>query len=159
MPAALVIMAIMGCDDSATHCHYIETAPGRYESVAECDGASEATLSRITNRDYPVVVAACQAEQVTHSAPAPAAARTPAQPEMILVEAGRVVDPPRPSVPVEPKAPAAAEDPSGQPRLTARALDAIRSALPARDTIAGLAEKPVHVVTDTYAWIARRIVP
>lgn len=157
MQTALILMTLLGCDDTATRCHHIETVPQRYETVAACDSATEAQLARVDSTDYPVVVATCQA-------PAPAGAPAPEMrdgaqqaPAMMLVEAGRVLDPPRPQADVGPAPGNRETAPGSEPALTARALAAIRAALPEPSAITGLAEKPVHIVTDTYAWAMRRV--
>ncbi|MFP1633961.1 hypothetical protein ACLB6G_19715 [Zhengella sp. ZM62] len=156
MQTALIIMTLLGCDDTATRCHYIETVPQRFETVAACDAATEAQLTRIESPDYPVIVATCQAP-ARDDPPVAAGDGAREAPAMILVEAGRVVDPPRPKADVGSVPPDGETVTGGEPALTARALAAIRAALPERQTIAGLAQQPVHIVTDTYAWAVRRV--
>ena len=83
MQAALIIMTILGCDDSATQCHYVEMRDERWATVQSCDAASEDRLRTYSNLDYPVVVAVCQtpgdtglAELVDEPAQVPALAET-----------------------------------------------------------------------------------
>jgi len=83
MQAALIIMTILGCDDSATQCHYVEMRDERWATVQSCDAASEDRLRTYSNLDYPVVVAVCQtpgdtglAELVDEPAQGPALAET-----------------------------------------------------------------------------------
>lgn len=156
MQTALIIMTLLGCDDSATRCHYIETVPQRFETVAACDAATEAQLTGVESPDYPVIVATCQAPS-RDQPPVASGDDAGEAPAMILVEAGRVIDPPRPQADVGPVPPEGESGTEGEPALTARAMAAIRAALPERQTIAGLAQQPVHVVTGTYAWAVRRV--
>jgi hypothetical protein len=60
MQTALIIMTILGCDDSATQCHYVEMLDERWATIQECDAHSEDRLRGYANIDYPVVVAVCQ---------------------------------------------------------------------------------------------------
>lgn len=60
MKTALVLMTFLGCDDSATDCHYLATSQQRWTSIELCDAVSEKELERYANASYPVVVAVCQ---------------------------------------------------------------------------------------------------
>ena len=60
MKTALIIMTILGCDDSVSQCHYISTVPGTWETVAVCDAESQNELPKFSNANYPVVVAMCE---------------------------------------------------------------------------------------------------
>ena len=83
MKTALVLMTFLGCDDSATDCHYLATSQQRWTSIELCDAVSEKELERYANAPYPVVVAVCQTpgEQAPQTAgaqpPATAPATTP----------------------------------------------------------------------------------
>ena len=60
MKAALIVMTILGCDDSVTQCHYISTVNQSWLTVAACDSQSERQIARHQNANYPVVVAVCE---------------------------------------------------------------------------------------------------
>lgn len=60
MNPALVVMTILGCNDSGADCHYIATVNQRWETVSLCDAVSESQLPSYANRPYPVVIAVCQ---------------------------------------------------------------------------------------------------
>ena len=60
MQTALILMTILGCDDSATQCHYVEMVDKRWATIQACDASSEDTLKLYGNLPYPVVVAVCQ---------------------------------------------------------------------------------------------------
>ena len=138
MQAALILMTILGCDDSATQCHYVATVEQRWASVELCDAEAEKQLTRFSSVSYPTVVAVCQNPQkvadVTPKIEAPAA------PQMADTE----------TAPVPPVA--AAEEPG----LAARALTRVKSVLPTMAGVKTLVEKPVHFAADGYSWVARR---
>ena len=60
MKAALIVMTIMGCDDSATQCHYIDTVQQSWQTVALCDAQAETQINRHQDKNYPVIVAVCE---------------------------------------------------------------------------------------------------
>ena len=61
MQAAFFLMAIMGCGEGDSACEQVRLIETRYESQAACSAATEATLARFLDIDYPVVVAQCVA--------------------------------------------------------------------------------------------------
>ena len=80
MKAALIVMTIMGCDDSATQCHYIDTVDRSWQTVALCDAQAETYINRHQDRNYPVIVAVCESVGNRMTAdiakPAPGSAQT-----------------------------------------------------------------------------------
>ena len=64
MNAALIVMTILGCNDSGTDCHYIATAQERWPTVAMCDAVSEDHLPTYANQPYPVLISVCQDPEV-----------------------------------------------------------------------------------------------
>ncbi len=60
MNPALIVMAILGCADGGDQCQTVQLAPTRFETVAACNAAAEATLNRYTNLAYPVIAVRCQ---------------------------------------------------------------------------------------------------
>lgn len=60
MTPALIVMAILGCSDAGDACQTVRTEPTQFVSVAECNAAAEAALSRFTGLSYPVVAVRCQ---------------------------------------------------------------------------------------------------
>jgi hypothetical protein len=160
MQAALIIMTILGCDDTATQCHFVEMLDERWATVQACDAGSEDKLKGYSNLDYPVVVAVCQTPGDTGLSelgdePAfPAAAST----------ASAEIAPPASDIPV-PKVDipvaAAAENAESVQTATdsgfaARVLQRFKDALPEAKDLKALISEPVHVVTDSYSWVAQR---
>ncbi|SMC67472.1 hypothetical protein [Rhizobium sp. RU36D] len=133
MKTALIAMTILGCDDSVNQCQYIATAQEHWVSVELCDAASERVLERYGNVSYPMVIAVCQP---------PEAESTPAVAE-------------QQPLPLPMPVPAPPE--SEHKGLASRALDRIREALPGTAGIRMVFEKPLHVVSDSYAWVAKKI--
>lgn len=135
MQTALILMTILGCDDTGSQCHYIRTHQQRWTSIELCDAASEKELTRITDADYPMLVAVCQTPE-----PALAGSNIPAAEG----GAGDATDLP-------------ATEENERQGLAARAMERIRGALPAVEDLKRLAGKPVRMVTDSYSWVARKV--
>lgn len=139
MQAALIIMTILGCDDSATQCHYIEKVDQSWATIQACDAESEARLKAYASRSYPVIVAVCQTPDVDAAGlpeiEAPAVAEALAADELVM--------------------PAEAE--AGlTSRILAQAQTHLRHVLPETGTVKSMIAKPVRVVTDSYSWVAQR---
>lgn len=60
MNSVLVAMAILGCSDSGDQCQTVRIEPAAYVSVAQCNAAAEATLTRYSGLSYPVIAVRCQ---------------------------------------------------------------------------------------------------
>jgi len=163
MQTALILMTILGCDDSATQCHHIEMLDQRWATIQECDASSEDKLKLYSNIEYPVVVAVCQTPEDTGvaehggepiNAPVPGTditASTPADPDIPVPKA----DIPEAVIAAPPEPPADAAQ-TAEAGIASRALTRFRSALPEADTLKAIVAEPVHVVTDSYSWVARR---
>ena len=159
MQAALIIMTILGCDDSATQCHYVEMLDERWATIQECDAQSEDRLKGYANIDYPVVVAVCQTpgdsgiEEV-----AAEQGGVPAQESDAIDIAPAVQDAlvPQVDIPAESTEQAELGDDEAESGLAARMLKRVQDALPDAESIKSLVAEPVHVVTDSYSWVARR---
>lgn len=141
MKAAFIVMSILGCDDSGVQCQPVATVGQQWTTIADCDAASERELVKYTNVKFPMVVAVCQTANTTALADS-----------VEDIEEGAVVTR---SLDGTPKPP---ED-KANPGLTARAIALVGSVLPSRKGVINTLEKPVHFVTDTYSWVARKIVP
>lgn len=136
--AALIVMTILGCDDSVSQCHYISTVNGTWQSVAVCDAESQKQLPKFSNASYPVVVAMCEksGKEITAAvdpAPVPLATPTLAQPAVT------------PTAVVEEK-----------PALPRRALSLVTGALPDRERLRQVVSAPVHYIENSYSWVARK---
>lgn len=142
MQTALIVMTILGCDDNVTQCHYVATAQEHFVSVALCDAASEKILAGFSGVNYPMLVAVCQPpESQTAAIPAPPAnANKPAATEIA----------PLPG-------PAASLPEEERQSLAARAVGKIRKVLPDTADIRMVFETPLHVVADSYSWVAKKI--
>jgi hypothetical protein len=137
MKTALIMMTILGCDDSVSQCEFVETPVERFVSIELCDAASEEILGRYTNIGYPTAVAVCQT-------PPPEIAQAIAASNQTLVD---------------PEAQAAIPSEEQHRTLRDRAIDAVRQVLPGTAQIKMIFEKPIHVVSDSYSWVAKKIVP
>lgn len=133
MKAALVVMTIMGCDDSATQCHYIETVETSWQSVELCDAQAERQMDLHQNHNYPVIVAVCET----------AADRMTAE----TVEA----DPQEEATPAD-------EATEHDRNLAMRALDVVRNVVPDRATMKTIVTTPVRYAEDSYSWVVKRFV-
>lgn len=165
MQAALIIMTILGCDDTATQCHYVEMRDERWATVQACDDVSEDRLKTYSNLDYPVVVAVCQTPGDTGLAEV---ADEPAQ-DLAQLEAPDADTSLTSTTPI-PKAdipeaeiadlggnePAIANVPESEAGVTTRVLNLVKEALPEKARVKALVSQPVHVVTDSYSWVVQR---
>ncbi|WP_174020352.1 hypothetical protein G6L89_006780 [Agrobacterium fabrum] len=134
MKTALVLMTFLGCDDSATDCHYLATSQQRWTSIELCDAVSEKELERFANASYPVVVAVCQTpgEQTPQTAGTPAAA--PADTQQATAEV----------------------TPKEEESLTKQAIGRVSGILPSTEGIKHFLGTPVRMVENSYSWIAKR---
>ncbi|HWU61784.1 MAG TPA: hypothetical protein VN112_07150 [Ensifer sp.] len=141
---AMIVMAIMGCDDSATKCTQISLSEPKWDTVAACDKDSEQELARYSNVHYPMVIAICQSPEVTKAqamqdnTAAQTQAQTPA--------------------PLPPTAETATKEPE-KPNLLQRTFGVIREAIPTTEGVKSAVTKPVHVIADGYSWVVRKIKP
>lgn len=134
MRTALVLMTILGCDDTATDCQHVATLQQRWTSIELCDAESETKLGDFVNASYPVIVAVCQ---------------TPEEPQSGLAK----VEPQTPDTST--LAPALA--PQEEQTLTQKAITRVRRILPSTEGVKEVLGKPVRMVEDSYSWIARRL--
>lgn len=170
--AALIVMTILGCDDSVSQCHYIKTVKGEWESVAACDRQSQTQLPAMKDAHYPVVVAMCEtsgdapiasaagplAPNGAIAAPPPSAAA--AGPDAEKSAAGGS---PQAQTGVTPAMPAAgmtvepAPAPPSPPPLPQRAYALLKGALPDGQRLKRVLTGPVHSIGQGYSWIARKV--
>jgi hypothetical protein len=144
MQTALIVMTILGCDDNVTQCHYVATAQEHFVSVALCDAASEKVLAGFSGVNYPMLVAVCQPpESQTAGLPAPPADANKPDAAAIMPLPG----------------PAATLPEEERQSLAARAVGKIRKVLPDTADIRMVFETPLHVVADSYSWVAKKISP
>ncbi|MEP9401338.1 hypothetical protein [Sphingomonas sp. VNH70] len=61
MAPLVYVMAILGCGDDGAACTRERIAPATFATVAECQAAVPAMLTRNTDLSYPVIMADCQA--------------------------------------------------------------------------------------------------
>lgn len=139
MKAAFVVMSILGCNDAGVQCQPVASVAEQWQTIAACDAASEKQLGKFKNVNYPMVVAVCQTADTTALADS----------ETELSEGAATLRALPPAPPVK------AEDP--HPGITARAIALVEYALPSKNALKSTISKPVHIVTDTYSWVARKI--
>ena len=138
MKTALIMMTILGCDDSVSQCEFVETPVERFVSIELCNAASEQILGRYSNIGYPTAVAVCQLPP----------------PEITEALAAHA---PQPDSGAETTTSAPTQE--QERTLKERAIDAVRQVLPGTAQIKLIFEKPIHVVSDSYSWVAKKIVP
>ncbi|MCY0146703.1 hypothetical protein OEG84_02970 [Hoeflea sp. G2-23] len=178
MQTALILMTILGCDDTATQCHYVEMLDRRWATIQTCDAEAGNRLKDYSNLDYPVVVAVCQsaddtglaelaADEGGEPAAEPVAATDgvpvpPADvPEPVIAATSPEITMTEPALAATPEtteqavdAPLAAAEP--HPGLTARVLQRVQDVLPETASVKSLITEPVHFVTGSYSWVAQR---
>jgi hypothetical protein len=140
MKAAFIVMSILGCDDAGASCTPVAQVEEQWQTIAACDAASELHLARYTNVNHPMVVAVCQTAGSTALADSTDDA---AQMEI----ASRSIAP----------APQPPQDEDRERGIAARAVQLMKNVLPSKQGLKDTVVYPVHVVTDTYSWVARKI--
>ena len=141
MKAAFVVMSILGCDDSGAQCQPVASVDEQWQTIAACDAASERHLGKYRNVNYPMMVAVCQTADTT--------ALADSQEDVAEIDPKSARSPPTP---------ATSKD-SPHAGITARAIALVEYALPSKETLKSTISRPVHIVSDTYSWVARKIVP
>lgn len=69
---ALIVLSLLGCDDSGAQCDFVRVGTERYETVEACRAASEPLLAASAEENYPTVVAVCSPESSVPTAQAAA---------------------------------------------------------------------------------------
>jgi hypothetical protein len=134
-------MSILGCDDAGVQCQPVASVAQQWQTIAACDAASEKVLTKYRNVHFPMVVAVCQTAGTTALADSQENAV-----ENSGDTASRALSPVPPVVEKDDK-----------PGLTARAIALVKGAIPTRKGISTTLNAPVHFVTDTYSWVARKV--
>ncbi len=136
--AALIIMSIMGCDDSGTQCVTLSQNQSTWETLEQCDDASADTLNNFPDANYPVVVALCQTETALGAS------------ETTTPEQGTdVAEATAPEPPLKEQKPKTLAD------LMSNLTD---KAAPITESVKSvLIDKPVHVVKDSYSWVVKKL--
>ena len=144
MKAALIVMTIMGCDDSATQCHYIETVDRSWQTVALCDAQAETWINKNQDKNYPVIVAVCETsdkQMAKAEAPIPSTnAELPVTTPQAQADA----------IPTPPVSEAQ------QPSLPRRTLALVTGAMPDTAKLREAITRPVHTIEGGYSWVARK---
>lgn len=155
MNAALIVMTILGCNDSGTDCQYIATAQERWPTVAMCDSVSEDHLPTYANQPYPVLIAVCQDPEIAgipNVGPIPVA-RPSASPERQPAETNTS----QTSVNANAQKVEVAEvTPEEAETLAGRAIQRVKTVLPTTEGVKTLMTKPVRLVEGGYSWVARK---
>lgn len=137
MKAAFIVMSILGCDDAGIVCTPVAQVEQQWQTIAACDAASDAQLTRFANLNHPTIVAVCQTENTT--------ALDDSKEEVAQIETLSRAN-----------APESLETDHDR-GIASRAVSIVRNALPSRKGLTDAASYPVHVVTGTYSWVARKI--
>lgn len=141
MTVELVLMTILGCDDSGTDCRYIATLNQRWETIERCNAVSEKRLLAYRDEPYPVIAAVCQSPE----------------PKMLsdlavepLIKHSKAI-PKDPTI-AGPAVGVAKEETRG---LAHRAIRLVSKALPTAEGFKNIFHRPVVLVKDSYSWVAR----
>jgi len=138
MKAALIVMTIMGCDDSATQCHYIDTVDRSWQTVALCDAQAETYINRHQDKNYPVIVAICETSGDRMTAEVTAPDPKPAEPATGM------------------EAPAPVETEQARQGLAARTLAFVKKAIPDAASLKAAVTTPVRYAEGGYSWVVKR---
>ena len=136
MKAALIVMTIMGCDDSAPQCHYIETANQSWQTVALCDAQAETYINRNQDKNYPVIVAVCETAH-----------------DRVTAEE---IDPAPETKPTDAGTPVPQETAETRQSLAARTLGFVKRAIPDAASLKKAVTTPVRYAEDGYSWVMKR---
>ncbi|MEW9615247.1 hypothetical protein AB3G45_15595 [Shinella sp. S4-D37] len=138
MKAALIVMTIMGCDDSATRCHYIDTVGKSWQTVALCDAQAETWINRHQDKNYPVIVAVCESsgDRITADVARPSVDETP------------------PATAAEVSVPARTAE--ARQGLAIRALNFVKKAILGEADLKAAVTTPVRYAEDGYSWVVKR---
>ncbi|CAK7256306.1 MULTISPECIES: hypothetical protein [unclassified Shinella] len=138
MKAALIVMTIMGCDDSATQCHYIDTVGRSWQTVALCDAQAETYINRHQDKNYPVIVAVCESagDRITADIAKPTPEEMPAG--------------------TKAEVPVPAETAEARQGLATRALNFVKKAIPDKAALKAAVTTPVRYAEDGYSWVVKR---
>jgi hypothetical protein len=139
MKAAFIVMSILGCDDSGSTCSPVAQVQDQWQTIAACDAASEKHLAAYSNVPFPMVVAVCQTADTT------ALADSTEDASQMSVASRSLAPAPSPS------------QADGNKGIAERAMNLVKHAIPSRRALEDTVTYPVHVVTDTYSWVARKI--
>lgn len=143
MQTALILMTILGCNDSVSDCKYIATLDERWTSVELCDSVSEKQLGAFANSNYPMVVAVCQTQE-----------------QLAMSPGGKSSGSPPPAAPAPPPQTATVETPAAVEEehrtLASRAMERVKSVLPTSQGMRSIITTPVHFVSDGYSWVAKK---
>lgn len=137
MNPAIIILTILGCDDSGTECHYVATSEKRWPTVEMCSAHSDKELAGYANAPYPVVIAVCQKPHETELAGGKAPPAATSSPGAMDIN----------------RAPVTAE---GEQSLASRAIARVKAVLPTTEGVRTLMQKPVRLVEESYSWVARK---
>ncbi|WP_421853952.1 hypothetical protein [Oricola sp.] len=87
MMETLIVLTLLGCDDTATQCNYLRTVEQRYATAEECGLAADRLLAEADDGRYPVVVARClqPAETVASGPELPAVPEVDSEPIDIIM--------------------------------------------------------------------------
>ncbi|WP_306907187.1 hypothetical protein [Rhizobium mesoamericanum] len=133
MQTILVAMTILGCNDAVSQCNYIATVEKQWQTIALCDAASERQLKNYTNVSYPTVIAVCEP---------PKPVSTPNAPKAVTENTD-------PSIPAETQGRLSA--------LTERVAGQVRAHLPPGSDMKTVLASPIHFVSGSYSWVAKRL--
>lgn len=120
MKEALIVLSLLGCDDTGAQCHYLQAAEHHYQTLEQCRAASPDYIEKVgAGADYPTVVATCSPEY------------------------GLAANPEPPEEPREDLAEVQSRDMTDEGFLK-RIGSAVASVLPERETV----EKPIVLAAD-----------
>lgn len=63
MKEAVIILSLMGCDDNADNCQYIDTPDAVFASEEDCLRRSDELFELHASADFPMILAKCDAKE------------------------------------------------------------------------------------------------
>ncbi|MBB6179540.1 hypothetical protein [Pseudorhizobium flavum] len=132
MNAAIIVLTILGCDDTATECHYVSTSERRWPTIELCTADSEAELASHANAPYPMVIAVCQRPGESEAAATPPDQTITQNPEIDLTQ-------------------------EAKSDLASRAIERVRAVLPTTEGVRTLMRQPIRLVEESYSWVAKKL--
>lgn len=138
MKEALIVLTLLGCDDSGAQCEWLTASTQRFATLEACRESSEEFLQAHQDAAYPTVAAVCS--------PRTELAERPIPPESPMEQEIEIAVSDEQGVPVE-----AEED---DPGVLSRIGSAVAGIIPERETV----EKPIVLAADSVVKVGNSVI-
>lgn len=141
LEAAMIMMTVLGCDDSGVECVPVEVYEPKWETIAACDADAEGVLETFSNSNtsYPMIVAVCETPVDAASA------------DTLYSNEEQA------SAAVENPVEQVSEEKPKKQTLVDLVAELADKAKPLTRGLQSSVDKPVHIVKDGYAWVIHKI--